>query len=337
MESRWGVSGSPLQGDTRTNKCGTPTVGWTLNDLLLVAVTHAIPLIMHACQTQVRENPNVVEMLGICETDYVAEYLPSKMRGYIREEKINGRPLSLVQRIDLALGAARGLHGLHEAPGGAIVHLDIKPEQFLVNGAGLTKIYDLNLAWFMASAAASGKEEHCPFTTGRKGGSHRAISVFRAPEYISRQVRFFLAPSFQESVSCSLPSAVHQDIVVCCPFPSSEARACALCFRSVVYTVLIIASLNVLHRRGYSVGLRIFFLELSICFLIRPVSCKCGDKIKRGDSGTITEEAINSGDIGNDNIGPPKRPKFSLDAGLQLRIRRQPRCLGSVLFANSPP
>lgn len=48
----------------------------------------------------------------------------------------------------MALDAARGLQALHEAPGGAIVHLDIKPQQLMLDGNGRLKLNDLNMLRF---------------------------------------------------------------------------------------------------------------------------------------------------------------------------------------------
>ena len=49
----------------------------------------------------------------------------------------------------MALDAARGLQALHEAPGGAIVHFDMKPQQLMLDRNGRIKINDLNMCRFV--------------------------------------------------------------------------------------------------------------------------------------------------------------------------------------------
>lgn len=48
----------------------------------------------------------------------------------------------------MALDSARGLQAMHEAPGGAIVHYDIKPQQMMLDENGRVKINDLNMCHF---------------------------------------------------------------------------------------------------------------------------------------------------------------------------------------------
>ena len=63
----------------------------------------------------------------------------------------------------MALDAARGLQALHEAPGGAIVHFDIKPQQMMLDKKGRIKINDLNMCRFV-DADADGNS--CAFESG---------------------------------------------------------------------------------------------------------------------------------------------------------------------------
>ncbi len=60
----------------------------------------------------------------------------------------------------MALDMARGLQALHEAPGGPIVHLDIKPQQMMVDDEGRVKINNLNLVRF---PSADKDQNSCPF------------------------------------------------------------------------------------------------------------------------------------------------------------------------------
>lgn len=80
----------------------------------------------------------------------------------------------------MALDAARGLQALHEAPGGAIVHFDVKPEQMMLDGNGRIKINDLNMIYF-ADADVDGNT--CPFDSlaSRIGAS---LAAFIRSKYV---------------------------------------------------------------------------------------------------------------------------------------------------------
>lgn len=82
----------------------------------------------------------------------------------------------------MALDAARGLQALHEAPGGPIVHFDLKPQQLLLDTAGTVKVNDLNMCRFMSSAPVTG--ETCPFSTPHAAQPRR----WRAPENMAGEV-----------------------------------------------------------------------------------------------------------------------------------------------------
>lgn len=66
----------------------------------------------------------------------------------------------------MALDLARGLQALHEAPGGPIVHFDIKPQQMMMDADGKLRINDLNLVRF-PDADKDGNS--CPFKCGASG------------------------------------------------------------------------------------------------------------------------------------------------------------------------
>lgn len=51
-------------------------------------------------------------------------------------------------QVSLALDMARGVQALHDAPGGPIVHFDIKPHQMMLDDNGRLKINDLNMCSF---------------------------------------------------------------------------------------------------------------------------------------------------------------------------------------------
>eukprot|EP00803_Ostreobium_quekettii_P007990 evm.model.scf_785.7 EVM.evm.TU.scf_785.7 scf_785:57905-59086(-) len=83
---------------------------------------------------------HTVNLLGACGTDLVLEFLPIALEDSIGSETSIGR------RLDLSLGVARAVAALHSAPGGPIVHTDLRPEQFMVDEKGVVKLVDLNRA-----------------------------------------------------------------------------------------------------------------------------------------------------------------------------------------------
>eukprot|EP00903_Cladosiphon_okamuranus_P005887 g5822.t1 len=94
----------------------------------------------------VRGHPNIVELLGICGASSVSEYYDTHLDDLVLS--LGAKPLEIHSVVSLALDAARGLQALHEAPGGPIVHYDIKPEQMMLDKHGRIKINDLNTCQF---------------------------------------------------------------------------------------------------------------------------------------------------------------------------------------------
>lgn len=80
----------------------------------------------------------------------------------------------------MALDAARGLQALHEAPGGPIVHFDIKPHQMMLDANGRLKINDLNLVRF---PRADKDGNSCPFKSSASGVGERERTT---PEKFNR-------------------------------------------------------------------------------------------------------------------------------------------------------
>lgn len=72
-------------------------------------------------------------------------------------------------QVSMALDAARGLQAMHEAPGGAIVHFDIKPQQMMIDETGMVKINDLNMCRF-APTDANGNTCSFPSRASNPGG-----------------------------------------------------------------------------------------------------------------------------------------------------------------------
>ncbi|CAN0104628.1 unnamed protein product, partial [Ectocarpus sp. 8 AP-2014] len=128
-----------------------------------------------------RGHPNVVGMLGFCNTTVVTEYHPDNFLHTIFRKK---EKLPLRRVVSLALDptvnvvpAPLGcwLQALHEIAGA--IHLDMKPQQLLIDDAGRGKVNDFNSVHLM-SADASADGKHCPILTGRPA----RLVPWRAPE-----------------------------------------------------------------------------------------------------------------------------------------------------------
>lgn len=127
---------------------------------------------------QVRGHPNIVGLLGICDQTSVSEYFALRL-----DDLVFGAPekIHISRIVPMALDAARGLQALHEVPGGAIVHFDIKPQQIMIDTNGRIKINDFNMCRF-TDADANGNL--CPFKGGRSN-----LGPWRSPENIEGEVR----------------------------------------------------------------------------------------------------------------------------------------------------
>ncbi|CBN74430.1 Serine/threonine-protein kinase pkn5 [Ectocarpus siliculosus] len=126
-------------------------------------------------RTRVRGHPNVVDLVGICGPSSVSEYFAVRLDDLVL--KAGAQPLPILTVVSMALDAARGLQALHEAPGGAIVHFDMKPQQLMVDDQGRLKINDLNMCSF-TDADADGNT--CPYES-----TASRVGPWRSPENIA--------------------------------------------------------------------------------------------------------------------------------------------------------
>ncbi|XP_057436133.1 receptor-like protein kinase ANXUR2 [Lotus japonicus] len=96
-------------------------------------------------------HPNLITLIGFClhkdEKIIVFEYMSN---GSLADRLLNSRdarkPLSWKKRIEICIGAARGLHYLHSGAKRNIFHRDIKPANILLDENMVPKLYDLKLS-----------------------------------------------------------------------------------------------------------------------------------------------------------------------------------------------
>eukprot|EP00752_Nemacystus_decipiens_P004662 g4251.t1 len=106
-------------------------------------------------------DPHIVNILGLCGTTVVTEYFEDN---FLRKIHRHRHTLEIRTMVSLALDVARGMQALHEVVGG--VHMDMKPQQLLIDDYGRGKVNDFNSIHFMKTNADV-KGEFCPTHAGK--------------------------------------------------------------------------------------------------------------------------------------------------------------------------
>ncbi|PIA39974.1 hypothetical protein AQUCO_02600431v1, partial [Aquilegia coerulea] len=106
---------------------------------------------------------NLVQLVGFCNEEthrlLVYEFM---MNGSLENFLFGSLRLCWNQRIQIALGIARGLAYLHEECSSQIIHCDVKPQNILIDNSHVARISDFGLAKLL-------KSDQTRTTTGIRG------------------------------------------------------------------------------------------------------------------------------------------------------------------------
>ncbi|KAG7379511.1 hypothetical protein PHYPSEUDO_008521 [Phytophthora pseudosyringae] len=139
-----------------------------------------IPRHVEECASifSIRNEPNIVGLVGWCKTTVVVDYIPHQLDTLLFESE---EPVSVQRALKLARDAARGVAQLHNAPGGPFVHADLQARQFLIDGNDTLQLNDFNRVKYTGPRLVNGvpMSEKCTFETSVAKGKWRSPEEYQ--------------------------------------------------------------------------------------------------------------------------------------------------------------
>src|SRR6185295_19150679 len=128
-------------------------------------------------------HPNICTLYDIDSADGQLFLVMEYVEGGNLRERIEKKPLTLEELLDLAIQIANALDAAHV---GRIVHRDIKPANICVTSQGHVKVMDFGLAKVLAIVGSpGGSQEASQMATRTLGPSTSPGSAVGTPAYMS--------------------------------------------------------------------------------------------------------------------------------------------------------
>ncbi|KAL4093515.1 hypothetical protein PRIC1_005585 [Phytophthora ramorum] len=126
----------------------------------------------------IRNEPNIVGLVGWCKTTVVVDYIPHQLDTLLFESQ---EQVSVTRALKLARDAARGVAQLHNAPGGPFAHADLQARQFLIDANGTLQLNDFNRVKYTGPRMVNGvaTSEKCTFETSVAKGKWRSPEEYQ--------------------------------------------------------------------------------------------------------------------------------------------------------------
>ncbi|KAF1776445.1 Protein kinase-like domain [Phytophthora cactorum] len=164
-----------------------------------------IPRHVEECASifSIRNEPNIVGLVGWCKTTVVVDYIPHQLDTLLFED------------------AARGVAQLHNAPGGPFAHADLQARQFLIDDNGTLKLNDFNRVKYTGPRLVNGvpTSEKCTFETSVAKGKWRSPEEYQHRQLDEKLDIYTISDVEREEVYEEVPTGVRPPLEAMSDYP----------------------------------------------------------------------------------------------------------------------